>query len=56
MYNIYGYLLCRYRCEREDNWGCNAYGPSDQEEHGFLPTSGCGGEGERSPDIYSIYS
>ena len=47
--------MYRYRCEREDNWGCNAYGPSDQEEHGFLPTSGCGGEGERSPDIYSIY-
>ena len=33
----------RYSCEREDEGGCNPYGPSDQEGHGFLPTSGCGG-------------
>jgi len=31
-----------YRCEREDEGGCNGYGPTDQEEHGFLPVRGCG--------------
>lgn len=32
----------KYRCEREDEGGCNGYGPSNQEEHGFLPVDGCG--------------
>ena len=33
-----------YRCEREDEGGCQGYGPTDQEEHGFLPVRGCGGD------------
>ena len=32
-----------YKCERRDKGGCKAYGPSNQEQHGFLPTKGCGG-------------
>jgi len=31
-----------YKCERRDKGGCKAYGPSNQEQHGFLPTKGCG--------------
>ena len=33
----------KYRCEREDNGGCDGYGPSNQAEHGFLPLTGCSG-------------
>jgi len=30
-----------YPCERNDAWGCNAYGPSNQGTNGFLPVTGC---------------
>ena len=32
-----------YPCERNDAWGCNAYGPSNQGTNGFLPVTGCSG-------------
>ena len=32
-----------YPCERNDAWGCNAYGPSNQGRNGFLPVTGCSG-------------
>eukprot|EP00090_Calanus_glacialis_P021682 TRINITY_DN33458_c0_g1_i1.p1 TRINITY_DN33458_c0_g1~~TRINITY_DN33458_c0_g1_i1.p1 ORF type:complete len:428 (+),score=79.42 TRINITY_DN33458_c0_g1_i1:15-1298(+) len=28
-------------CERDDDGGCEGYGPSNQEQHGFLPLSAC---------------
>ena len=31
-------------CERTDQGGCTAYGPSNQAQHGFLPTQGCSGK------------
>ena len=31
-------------CEREDDGGCEGYGPSNQTQHGFLPVQACGGE------------
>ena len=37
-----------YDCERDDEGGCDGYQPSNQEQHGFLPLEGCGG------DIYNI--
>jgi len=30
-----------YPCERDDAGGCNAYGPSNQAQNGFLPVTGC---------------
>jgi len=30
-----------YACERDDTGGCDGYGPSNQEQHGFLPVTGC---------------
>jgi len=30
-----------FQCERTDQGGCNAYGPSNQAQHGFLPVQGC---------------
>ena len=32
-----------YPCERDDAGGCNAYGPSNQAQNGFLPVTGCNG-------------
>lgn len=32
-----------YPCERDDPGGCNAYGPSNQAQNGFLPVTGCNG-------------
>jgi len=29
-------------CEREDDGGCEGYGPSNQTQHGFLPVGACG--------------
>ena len=31
-------------CEREDDGGCEGYGPSNQTQHGFLPVGACRGE------------
>ena len=33
-----------FQCERTDQGGCNAYGPSNQAQHGFLPVQGCSGD------------
>ena len=33
-----------YECEREDDGGCEGYGPSNQTQHGFLPVGACSGE------------
>ena len=33
-----------YTCEREDAGGCEAYGPSNQAQSGFLPVGACGGQ------------
>ena len=33
-----------YDCERDDEGGCDGYQPSNQEQHGFLPLEGCGGD------------
>ena len=30
-------------CEREDEGGCDGYGPSNQTQHGFLPVRACYG-------------
>ena len=30
-------------CEREDDGGCDGYGPSHQTQHGFLPIGACHG-------------
>ena len=44
-----------YPCEREDNGGCNGYGPSNQTQHGFLPTTGCTGEYRISSEAKLIF-
>jgi len=31
----------KYNCERTDAGGCQPYGPSNQQQHGFLPLKGC---------------
>ena len=31
-------------CERTDDGGCQGYGPSNQQQHGFLPLTGCSGK------------
>ena len=33
-----------HTCERDDDGGCQAYGPSNQQQHGFLPVQACGGK------------
>ena len=30
-------------CERDDDGGCEGYGPSNQVQHGFLPVGACSG-------------
>ena len=30
-------------CKRTDDGGCQGYGPSNQQQHGFLPLKGCSG-------------
>merc|ERR1712107_659914 len=31
----------KFNCERTDAGGCQPYGPSNQQQHGFLPLKGC---------------
>jgi len=31
----------QFACERTDSGGCQGYGPSNQQQHGFLPIKGC---------------
>ena len=33
----------KHACERTDAGGCQPYGPSNQQQHGFLPLKGCSG-------------
>ena len=33
----------KFNCERTDAGGCQPYGPSNQQQHGFLPLKGCSG-------------
>ena len=33
----------QFACERTDSGGCQGYGPSNQQQHGFLPIKGCSG-------------
>merc|ERR1711936_781036 len=38
-----GRAVCdgKFNCERTDAGGCQPYGPSNQQQHGFLPLKGC---------------
>ena len=33
-----------YACERDDDGGCDAYGPSNQSQSDFLPVGACSGQ------------
>ena len=44
-----------YDCERTDDGGCQGYGPSNQQQSGFLPVKGCSGKFLMQSNGYPTY-